>query len=145
MKMVRNMFCSSNLCVRSKILDAEPFDTGFAGWGWEDSEWAARVANIYRLKHADIPALHLGLETTETLLTRFRDSADNYMRFTNAHPDLAKTLTLYKLSKKLKHVPGQKIMRPVLQTLVRSNALPTKIRLFALKMWRASWYAEAVS
>lgn len=137
--------CSSNLCVRGKILDAEPFDTEFTGWGWEDSEWAARVANIYRLKHADIPALHLGLETTETLLSRFKDSAENYMRFTAAHPELAQTLTLYKLSTKLKHVPGQKLMRPTLRGLVRSSILPTNIRLFALKMWRASWYAEAVT
>lgn len=137
--------CSSNLCVRSEILDAEPFDTGFTGWGWEDSEWAARVAAKYRLKHADIPALHLGLETTDTLLNRFKNSGANYMRFTNAHPELAKTLMLYKLSKKLKHVPGQKLMRPVLRSLVRTNVLPTKIRLIALKLWRASWYAEVVT
>ncbi|RZV37977.1 MAG: glycosyltransferase [Acidimicrobiales bacterium] len=35
---------SSNLCVRKSVLTDEPFDTGFSGWGWEDSEWAARVA-----------------------------------------------------------------------------------------------------
>jgi glycosyltransferase involved in cell wall biosynthesis len=137
--------CSSNLCVRSKVLDAEPFDTGFTGWGWEDSEWAARVAKKYRLKHADIPALHLGLETTETLLSRFKNSGANYRRFTNAHPELAKTLTLYKLSKKLKYVPGQKLMRPILKTLVRSKSAPTKLRLIALKLWRASWYAQAIT
>ena len=135
--------CSSNLCVRSEILDTEPFDTGFTGWGWEDSEWAARVASKYRLKHADIPALHLGLESTETLLSRFKNSAANYTRFTNAHPELAQTLTLYKLSKKLKHVPGQKLTRPILKMLVRTNVVPTKIRLIALKLWRASWYADA--
>ncbi|MCF6275027.1 MAG: glycosyltransferase [Robiginitomaculum sp.] len=137
--------CSSNLCVRAKILDAEPFDTGFTGWGWEDSEWAARVAAKYRLKHADIPALHLGLESTDTLLSRFKNSGANYVRFTNAHPDLAKTLTLYRLSKKLGHVPGQKLMRPMLKVLVRTTALPTKIRLIALKLWRASWYAEVLT
>ena len=137
--------CSSNLCVRAEILDAEPFDMGFTGWGWEDSEWAARVSAKYRLKHADIPALHLGLESTDTLLSRFKNSGANYLRFTNAHPDLAKTLTLYKLSKKLGHVPGQKLMRPVLKTLVRTSALPTKLRLIALKLWRASWYAEAMT
>lgn len=137
--------CSSNLCVRAEILDAEPFDTGFTGWGWEDSEWAARVAAKYRLKHADIPALHMGLETTDTLLSRFKNSGANYTRFTNAHPELAKTLTLYKLSKKLGHVPGQKLMRPLLQSMVRSTTMPTKIRLLALKLWRASWYAEAVT
>jgi len=136
--------CSSNLCVRSEVLDAEPFDPGFTGWGWEDSEWAARVAAKYRLKHADIPALHLGLETTETLLDRFKNSAENYTRFTNAHPELAKTLALYKLSKKLKYIPGQKLLRPLLRLIVRTHALPTKIRLIALKLWRASWYAEAI-
>ena len=137
--------CSSNLCVRAEILDAEPFDTGFTGWGWEDSEWAARVAAKYRLKHADIPALHLGLETTDTLLNRFKNSGANYTRFTNAHPELAKTLTLYKLSKKLGHLPGQKLMRPVLKTIVRTTGFPTKIRLIALKLWRASWYAEVIT
>jgi len=137
--------CSSNLCVRADILVAEPFDPGFTGWGWEDSEWAARVAKIYRLKHADIPALHLGLETTETLLTRFKDSGANYIRFTNAHPELAKTLTLYKMSQRLKHVPGQQLLRPLLRTLVRSSLVPTKLRLLALKLWRASWYSQAMS
>ncbi len=137
--------CSSNLCVRTGILDAEPFDTGFTGWGWEDSEWAARVSAKYRLKHADIPALHLGLESTETLLSRFKNSGENYVRFTQAHPDLAKTLKLYKLSKKLGHVPGQKWMRPMLKFLVRTSALPTKLRLIALKLWRASWYAEVMT
>ncbi|MEE9272917.1 MAG: glycosyltransferase family A protein [Robiginitomaculum sp.] len=137
--------CSSNLCVRSKILDAEPFDIHFKGWGWEDSEWAARIASKYRLRHADIPALHLGLESTETLLKRFKDSASNYVYFTNKHPELAKTLTLYKLSQKLRHVPGQKLSRPLLASTVRSKIIPTKLRLIALKLWRASWYAEAFS
>jgi len=137
--------CSSNLCVRAEILDAEPFDTGFTGWGWEDSEWAARVAKKYRLQRVDIPALHLGLETTETLLSRFKDSAPNYIRFTAAHPDLAKTLTLYKMSRRLQYVPGQKLMRPMLKIFVRSSHMPTKLRLLALKLWRASWYSQAMS
>jgi len=134
---------SSNLCVRKLVLHAEPFDTGFSGWGWEDSEWAARVAKKYTLKHADIPALHLGLESTETLLSRFKTSGPNYIRFTRAHPELAKSLTLYKMSQRLKGLPGQKLMRPFLAFMVRASLMPTKIRLVALKLWRASWYAES--
>ncbi len=137
--------CSSNLCVRTSVLDAQPFDTEFVGWGWEDSEWAARVASAYRLKHVDLPALHLGLENTETLLKRFKDSGANYVRFTNKHPELAKTLTLYKMSRKLKRLPGQALMRPLLAFTVRRNFMPTKLRLLALKLWRASWYAKALS
>lgn len=136
--------CSSNLCVRKSVLDAEPFDPDFTGWGWEDSEWAARVAKRFHLEHVDIPALHLGLETTDTLLNRFKDSGANYQRFTHKHPDIAKTLTLYNVTQQLKKVPGQKLLRPLLKAFVKLSILPVKVRLFALKLWRASWYAEAL-
>lgn len=137
--------CSSNLCVKKTVLDAEPFDPEFSGWGWEDSEWAARAGQAFSLVHADIPALHLGLETTDTLLRRFKDSGPNYQRFTNKHPELAKTLTLYNVTRKLQRVPGQKLIRPLLKGLVKANFMPVKLRLNALKLWRASWYAETVS
>lgn len=134
---------SSNLAVRKTVLEAEGFDDGFTGWGWEDSEWAARVAKRFELIHADIPALHLGLESTDTLLRRFKTSGHNYVRFTNKHPEIAKTLSLYKISQKLRKTPGQKMMRPLLSSAVKLNILPIKLRLFALKLWRASHYAEA--
>jgi len=111
----------------------------------EDSEWAARVSQSYRLVHADIPALHLGLEGTDILLRRFKDSAENYVRFTNKHPEMAKTLKLYIISKKLKSIPGQALMRPLLRAMVKFSFSPIKLRLMALKLWRASWYAEALS
>jgi len=136
---------SSNLCARKRVLEAEPFDPDFVGWGWEDSEWAARVNEKFSLRHADIPALHLGLESTDTLLKRFQESAPNYVRFTQKHPDLAKTLTLFKLSEKLRRVPGQGLMRPLLRLIVKFQHGPVRLRLFALKMWRASWYAEALA
>jgi glycosyltransferase involved in cell wall biosynthesis len=136
---------SSNLCVRKTVLDAEPFDSGFSGWGWEDSEWAARVSKRFTLLHADNPAIHLGLETTETLLSRFASSGPNYLRFTQAHPDLAKRLPLYNISKSLGRLPGQRAMRPLLKRFVKMHSLPMKARLTALKLWRASHYAEALS
>lgn len=135
---------SSNLCVSKTVLDREPFDDGFTGWGWEDSEWAARVAKRYKLIHADNPAIHLGLETTDTLLTRFATSGHNYRRFITLHPDLAPQLALYRISSKLAHTPGQRLMRPLLKALVKTGAFPMRIRLMALKLWRASHYAEAL-
>lgn len=137
--------CSSNLCVKKSVIDAEPFDPEFNGWGWEDSEWAARAGKAFSLVHADIPAMHLGLETTDTLLRRFKDSGPNYLRFTNKHPELAKTLTLYNVTQRLQRIPGHKLLRPVLKGLVKSRFVPTNLRLNALKLWRASWYAESFS
>ncbi len=135
--------CSSNLCVRKSVIEAEPFDPEFSGWGWEDSEWAARAGSKFTLAHIDNPALHLGLETTDTLLKRFQTSGPNYKRFTGLHPELAKTLTLYSVVQKIKRLPGHRALRPVLKACVKFNPAPTRLRLFALKLWRASWYAEA--
>ncbi|MGB6317896.1 MAG: glycosyltransferase, partial [Litorimonas sp.] len=135
---------SSNLCVRKALLDAEPFDPAFTGWGWEDSEWAARVAERYRLHHIDNPAVHLGLETTESLLSRFAASGENYRRFVLAHPALARTLPLYRIVNRLKAVPGHALARSPLRAMVRTHALPVGLRVAALKMWRASHYAEAM-
>lgn len=135
---------SSNLCIRKSVIEDNPFDDGFQGWGWEDSEWAARIASKHTLLHVDNPALHLGLESTDTLLNRFSSSGANYARFTQKHPELAKTLTLFQLSNKLKSIPGQKLIRPFLKLIVKLP-FPIKARLIALKLWRASWYAEALS
>lgn len=135
---------SSNLCMRKSVLEAENFDPEFLGWGWEDSEWAARIAQKYTLLHADNPALHLGLETTDTLLSRFATSGPNYLRFTGKHPELAQTLNLYKISKRLGKYPWQSSMQPILKCIVKSHSAPIKLRLSALKLWRASHYAQAL-
>lgn len=135
---------SSNLCVRKTVLMEQPFDPDFKGWGWEDSEWAARVSQTHRLRHIDNPAVHLGLETTETLLSRFASSGPNYRRFVEAHPALAQSLPLYRITTRLRHVPGHALTRLPLRMLVRMQALPTRLRVMALKLWRASHYAEAM-
>lgn len=136
---------TSNLCLRKSVIEAEPFDPGFSGWGWEDSEWAARISERYVLQHIDNPALHMGLETTDTLLRRFQTSGPNYVRFTQKHPQLAQRLKLFRVSTRLKALPAQKLMRPFLKLVVKAHYAPMKLRLAALKLWRASWYAEAMS
>ena len=136
---------SSNLCVRRDVLETEPFDPAFSGWGWEDSEWAARVAKRYRIVHLDNPAVHLGLETDETLLSRFATSGPNYARFANKHPDFAQALPLFRHASRLAKLPGQSLLRPILRMMVRARRLPMRFRVLALKVWRASHYAEAIS
>lgn len=134
---------SSNLCVHLSVLREEPFDDGFSGWGWEDSEWAARVSKRYTLRHLDNPLVHLGLESTETLLSRFAGSGPNYHRFHQAHPELVESLPLYRLVTRLAAFPGQSLMQPILKIMTRMHALPTRLRVLTLKLWRASHYAQA--
>lgn len=139
--------CSSNLLVRKDVLLSCPFDTGFIGWGWEDVEWAARADEKFTIVHIDNSALHLGLESTETLIRRFRDSADNYARFAARHPELAKQLPSYRTAKLAAKIPGLKLIRPVFAALARDNwhIIPMALRVFALKLWRAGWYAEKLA
>jgi len=133
---------SSNLCVRKTVLIQIPFDNEFTGWGWEDSEWAARASQSFTLLHIDNPALHLGLETTDTLLKRFKTSGHNYARFTAKHPDIAKSLPLYRWIQRLKTIPGQSLLRPLLKAAVKLRIMPMSLRINALKLWRASWYVD---
>ena len=138
------LVASSNLCVRRDVLATEDFDGDFSGWGWEDSEWAARVARRFCIIHIDNPAVHLGLETDATLLERFATSGPNYLRFARAHPDLAQGFPLFRHAMRLSRLPGQAALRPVLRRLVTSKALPMRLRVGALKFWRASHYADAL-
>src|SRR5690606_1972686 len=106
----------------------------FAGWGWEDAEWAARAAERYVVVHIDNPAVHLGLESADTLLRRFRDSAANYARFVARHPQLAATLVSHAWAMRLKRTPGARALRPLLAAVVRLNAAPMTLRVLALKL-----------
>ncbi len=139
--------CTSNLLVRKDVLQAVPFDDGFDGWGWEDVEWAARAGQHYPIIHIDNPALHLGLENPGTLLRRFRDSAANYARFVHRHPALARSLPSWKAARMAAKIPGFSRLRPLFAAIARNKAglWPLRARILALKLWRSSWYAKALS
>lgn len=136
--------CSSNLLVRRHVLEACAFDPEFVGWGWEDVEWAARATEKFTLTHIDNPALHLGLETADTLVRRYRNSADNYALFVARHPVLARQLPSYRTAKFAARIPGLKLLRPLFCTIARDpwQIVPMGLRILALKIWRAGWYAE---
>ncbi|PHR57769.1 MAG: glycosyl transferase [Robiginitomaculum sp.] len=139
--------CTSNLLVRRDVLEVCTFDTEFVGWGWEDVEWAARVAEQFTITHIDNSAIHLGLENAETLINRFRDSAENYAIFVARHPVLAQQLPSYRTAKLAGKIPGLKLLRPVLRSLALDpwQVFPMKLRVLALKLWRAGWYAEKLA
>jgi len=139
----RSLF-TSNLLVKADILTACPFDNGFEGWGWEDMEWAARAAARYDSRHIDNPAVHDGLETAETLLERYRRAAGNFARLSALHPGLAARMPLTRWARRMKRLPGSRVLRPIFAMIARSPA-PMAARVAALKLWRASWYGEALS
>jgi hypothetical protein len=135
---------TSNLLVRRDVFEAEAFDSGFSGWGWEDVEWAMRVSRRYPVIHVDNPATHMGLDTTASLAGKYEQSADNFARVAAKHPDIIAGYPSFKVAKMLKRLPMLKVLRPMMKQAAMADWLPVKTRAFSLRVYRAALYAEAV-
>ena len=135
---------TAHLLVRRDVFEAEAFDSEFAGWGWEDVEWAMRVARRFRVVHLDNPATHLGLDRADQLAGKYEQSVANFARVVDRHPDFVSRYPSYKAAKLLKGAPGVKRWRGLFKRAALSEFLPVKARAFSLRLYRAALYAEAV-
>ncbi len=135
---------TSNLLVRRDVFDQEAFDPAFTGWGWEDVEWAMRVSRRHPIRHIDNPATHMGLDTVQILAGKYEQSAANFARVVERHPDIVTAYPSFQAARTLKRVPGLSIVRRALLTAIVRPVLPTRMRAFALRLYRASLYADVV-
>jgi len=135
---------TSNLLVRRDVLQAVAFDEGFAGWGWEDVEWAMRVARLYPILHIDNSASHLGLDSVAVMAAKYEQSAANFARVVAAHRQVVSAYPSYRVAKALKPVPLKSLWRPLLKTIALTAAAPTPLRAFALRLYRGALYSDAV-
>lgn len=139
----KNVF-TSNLLVARPVFEAVGFDEGFVGWGWEDVEWAMRVAARWPIAHVDNTATHLGLDTAADLARKYEQSAANFGRVVAAHPAIAAQYPSYRWAKRLRALPLRRLWRPPLKALALSGLAPLKLRAIALRLYRAALYAEFV-
>lgn len=135
---------TSNLLVRRDVFEAEAFDPGFTGWGWEDVEWAMRVGKRFSILHIDNPATHMGLDTVPQLIGKYEQAAPNFARMAARHPEVVAAYPSYKAARLIKRVPGRGLMRAVLKGAARTGWLPVSARAFSLRLYRTALYAEAV-
>ena len=135
---------TSNLLVRRDVFDTEGFDEQFAGWGWEDVEWAMRVGRRHAIVHIDNTATHLGLDTAAAMAVKYEQSAPNFARVVAAHHDLVSGYPSYRAAKLLQRVPARGAWRPLLKAAALAEIAPIPARAFALRLYRAALYAEAV-
>jgi glycosyltransferase involved in cell wall biosynthesis len=135
---------TSNLMVRRDVFEGETFDEGFAGWGWEDVEWGARVSRRFPILHIDNPATHLGLDTPQGLAGKYEQSVENFARLAARHPDLVSSYPSYKAARLFKAWPGVPRWRGLLKSLALSSRAPLAVRVMAMKAYRAALYAGAV-
>lgn len=135
---------TSNLLIRRDVFAAEGFDPGFSGWGWEDVEWAMRVSRRFPVTHIDNPATHMGLDTVADLARKFDQGAGNFARVAALHPRIIQTYPSYKAARALKRLPGLSVARALMKQAALAPVLPVKARAFALRLYRAAVYADAV-
>ncbi len=135
---------TSNLLVRRDVFETIGFDEGFSGWGWEDVEWAMRVVRQHPILHIDNTATHLGLDAAPTMAAKYEQSAANFARVVKSHRDIVSAYPSYKVASALKGVPLRGVWRPMLKSLALAEAAPVSLRAFAMRLYRASLYIEAV-
>ncbi len=135
---------TSNLLVARHVFEAEAFDENFAGWGWEDVEWGMRVARRWPILHLDNTATHLGLDTAGAMAAKYEQSAANFARVIAAHPAVVATYPSYRAAKVLKKAPLRSLWRPMLKRYALTEGAPLSSRAFAMRLYRAALYAEAV-
>ena len=135
---------TSNLLVRRDVFEAEGFDPGFTGWGWEDVEWAMRVSRRFRVVHLDNTATHMGLDTVTALAGKYEQSAPNFARMAERHPAIVATYPSYRAARLLKRLPGLTALRQVMRRGADTGWLPVAARAFSLRLYRAALYADAV-
>lgn len=135
---------TSNLLVRRDVFETIGFDEGFAGWGWEDVEWAMRVVRQHPILHIDNTATHLGLDPAPAMAAKYEQSAANFARVVATHRDIVSAYPSYKVASALKGVPLRDMWLPMLKRVALAEAAPLPLRAFAMRLYRASLYIEAV-
>jgi len=130
--------------IRRDVFEDQPFDQGFAGWGWEDVEWGMRVSRRHQIHHVEIHATHLGLDPAPVLAAKYEQSAANFGRLAAAHPDIVRGYPSYRVARLLRRIPLPGLWRPLLKAAGLNEAAPVPLRAFALRVYRAALCAEAV-
>lgn len=135
---------SSNILVHRDILTEIQFDPEFKGWGWEDVDWGLRISQLYPVQHMDNTATHLGLETDEALIRKYRRSGRNFARMLVRNKGAMRNTPLFRMASFLSPIPGKSLLKGISHLLAKTRFLPIPLRVFGLKLFRATIYSEYV-
>lgn len=138
---------SANLLVERAFLLAHPFDDAFTGWGFEDVDWALNAAQFTEVLHVDNPATHVGLDDVSTLLRKSSEAGANFARLARKHPTQVRRFAAHRVARALRLTPARRTQQRLYSWLTRDplGAAPMRVRCAALKLLRASYYAEHLS
>ncbi|MBO1080560.1 glycosyltransferase family 2 protein [Roseomonas haemaphysalidis] len=138
-------FMSANFMASRDMFLAHPFDDAFKGWGWEDAEWALRIARVASIRHVDNSVSHMEHHRDADWLGRLERSATNYRRLFALHPDAVRRHRLFKLIRRFRRVETKPGLAPTLRRVALAQGrIPVQARLMALKLYQALIYTRAL-
>ena len=135
---------TSNLLISREVFEAESFDEGFKGWGWEDVEWGVRVSRKHPILHIDNPATHLGLDPAPIIAMKYEQSAANFARILRSHPDVVKRYPTYRIARLMKKAPLPGLWRPMLKAIALAETAPLALRAVCMRLYRIAATAQAI-
>lgn len=138
-------FYSCNFLVRRDILASVPLEEKFTGWGWEDIEWAARVAEHHQIRHEDNPASHLGLLTAAQILKKYDESVGNFQLILSRRPDIVMPTSLFRAARVIGRLGMDKAVAWLARRMAVAPALPISLRMHGLMLYKAALYARLAS
>ena len=103
-----------------------------------------RAARAFPIEHVDNPVLRTTLPTAADLVDRFVESAPNFARLVALHPDEVADLPIFRAARIAARLPLRGHLGRALRRLARANGplIPVRLRLLALKLYRACAYAD---
>lgn len=96
---------TSNILLRSDILQVVRFDPRFSSYGFEDIEWAIRLVESYKVKHVDNTCSHMGVMGKEEVFARMREATDNQYLLYTLHPERVGSVGAVSMAKFLRCFP----------------------------------------
>lgn len=138
-------FLSANFMVARETFLAHPFDEAFKGWGWEDAEWALRIARVASIRHVENSVSHMEHHRDADWLGRLERSATNYRRLFALHPEAVRRHPLFRLIRHLRRVETKPGLAPTLRRMALAHGrLPVRARLLAMRLYQALVYTRAM-
>ena len=137
---------TNNIAIKRNVIIEIPFDEGYSGWGYEDTDWAlSAIAKNVSVLHINNAATHFGLIDTNSLLQKFDESVANFARIRGRFPLYIEGSPVYIASRFFsgRYFP-LRLLKTSLKRVILSRYCPIYGKYVALQLYKAAIYAPTV-
>lgn len=133
----------NNFLVRKEIFLQNPFGGLPESYGYVDTHFGLKLKDSQaRVKIIDNPCYHLGLETNETFVKKYRKSVRNALWLYHNHPEMADNLRLIQSYKKVRKVGMKKpigVFFNLFEPLLLRNLYSKNPSLFIFQIYKLGY------